>query len=549
MDTHKKLFQFAKKHPILTSTNMLMSLTFPIDDVLIPYLSGKIVTLVQQRKNFKPFLIILISTMVAMQFFYTATFLHDAYFLPALQNFIRQDMFRDIIEHYRINPSASDLQTGEMLARIVKIPLITIEFLERIKNSILPYCISFIIICTYIFSRNKPIGIVLFLSGILTAYLISTSPIMCASRAHHQEATIEKLEEETEDVLRNLPIVYTSGTINRELTRVSDIAKEYATAFKHTTYCTVQIKFVAVLALSAMLIFFGVYSYRGLKRGTLEIGLFVTIFMAMTQWYTTLGYLTGNIRDIVMEWGILASHQRSLIIPQINGKSTLNHKAQAQAHAQRPGLFIDRISYSVPGRNEPILSDFTMTVSPGERVLIAGAIGSGKSTLLKIVAGILTPTGGAVYLDGKPLSHKDVGYIQQFPLLFNRSIYENVLYGSIDSETDRVRVDDMVQKLGLADAFANLERGLDTRVGKNGSRLSGGQRHLIQVMRMMIKDPPVVLMDEVTASLDQNTKNKLFRVLDVALKGKIALIVTHDADTSGFSSGGATLRRVNLGMP
>lgn len=539
MSTYTKFFQFAKQHPILTLTNLSMSLTFPIDDILIPYISGKIVTLVQKRRDFKPYLIVLIGTMVTMQFFYTATFLHDAYFLPALQNFIRQDMFKDIIEHYKLNPSASDLQTGEMLARLVKIPLVTVEFLERIKNSVLPYSISFAIICGYIISKNKPIGIALFLSGILTAYLISTSPIMCASKAHRQEESIERLEEETEDVLRNLPIVYTSGTIDRELTRVSVLAKEYAVTFKDTTQCSVRIKFIAVLALSAMLIFFGIYSYRGLKNNTLEIGLFVTIFMAMTQWYTTLGYLTSNIRDIIMEWGILQSHSRSL--PGINAKHPLNIVNAKSPSRPSNGLYIDHITYRVPNRADPIINDFTMTVSPNERILITGPIGCGKSTLLKIIAGILTPTSGAVYLDGHPMSSDKIGYIQQFPLLFNRSIYENVLYGS--AINDRDRVDIMVQQLGLTDAFANLSNGLDTRVGKNGSRLSGGQRHLVQVMRMMIKDPPVILMDEVTASLDQDTKNKLYHVLDIALKGKIAIIVSHDADTKGF---GAT-RRIQMG--
>lgn len=534
MSTYSKFFQFAKQHPFLTLTNLSMSLTFPIDDIVIPYISGKIVTLVQKRKDFKSYLIVLIGTMVAMQFFYTATFLHDAYFLPALQNFIRQDMFKDIIQHYRINPSTSDLQTGEMLARIVKIPLITVEFLERIKNSVLPYSISFVIICGYIIAKNKPIGITLCISGILTAYLISTSPIMCASKAQRQEESIEHLEEETEDVLRNLPIVYTSGTMDRELARVSDFAKEYALTFKDTTQCSVRIKFIAVLALSVMLIFFGVYSYRGLRNNTLEIGLFVTIFMAMTQWYTTLGYLTSNIRDIIMEWGILSSHQRSLL------KSQLNENTSTPPNTHVQGLYIDHVTYIVPSRAEPIINNLTMTVNPNERVLITGPIGCGKSTLLKIIAGILAPTKGAVYLDGHPMTADKIGYIQQFPLLFNRSIYENVLYGS--RVNDRDRVDIMVQQLGLTDAFANLSDGLNTRVGKNGSRLSGGQRHLVQVMRMMIKDPPVILMDEVTASLDQDTKNKLYRVLDIALKGKIAIIVSHDADIKGF---GAT-RRIKL---
>jgi ABC-type multidrug transport system fused ATPase/permease subunit len=539
----EKFLEFARLNPGLTATNVMMSLTFPIDDILVPYLSGKIVTLVQGKKPFKSYLIALIAVMVIMQVFYTAIFWHDALFFPKLQNYIRHTMFDDIVKHYQTNPSLSDLRTGEMMSRLVKIPLITVEFFERTKNYIIPYIVSFTVICVYITYSTPVIGITVFLCGLIVSYLITTSPQFCAQRARQQEESLAKLDEETEDILRNLPNVYTSGSVDKELAYMDNVAQKYTDTFKSTTMCSMKVKTMAVLVLSAMLIFFGTYSYINIRNGKLSIGIFVTIFMAITQWYATFGWLTSNIRDIVMEWGVLTSHMQMLNQNNpVVSKTPTTTKTTTTTQSSLPipnivpkkGLYVDRVTYIVPGRPTPILNNMSLYVQPNERVAIIGQVGSGKTTLLKIIARLALPSTGDVYVNGLQLSsippqeaRKLVGYVQQHPILFNRSIYDNVIYGN-EAHVDKQAVDILMKRLGLQDAFDNLEHGLDTSVGKNGSVLSGGQRQLVQLMRMMLTDPQIVVMDEVTASLDSNTKNKLFNLLDIALVGKTVIMVTHD---------------------
>jgi len=529
----EKFFEFAKQNPGLTLTNVAMSMTFPIDDILLPYLSGKIVTRVQAKKPYHGYLITLIVVMIIMQFFNTSIYWHDAKFLPLLQNYIRNNMFQNIVKHYQSHPTISDLRTGEMMSRLVKIPIITIEFFERTKNYILPYIISFCVTSAYLIYFNPVIGILLAVTGFIVAYIITTSPNVCAQKAHRQEESLAKLDEETEDVLRNLPNVYTNGTVDKEASRIDTVAQAYIEAYRGTTWCTMKLKAFAVGILSCALVFFGVYSYRSIKNNTLPIGVFVTIFMVITQWYMSFGWLTSNIRDIVMDWGILTSYAHML--KQNNELAKVVPKEPPlQSMVPNRGLYVDNVSYMVPGRPTPIINKLTLYVQPNERVAIVGTVGSGKSTLLKIIARLALPTTGHVYIDGLQLAaippeeaRNLVGYVQQHPTLFNRSIYDNVLYG-IENKVDERAVDILVERLGLQTAFDNLEHGLDTLVGKNGSILSGGQRQLVQLMRLMLTDPKIVVMDEVTASLDSETKQRLFKLLDLALKGKTVVMVTHD---------------------
>ena len=537
----QQFLTFAKAHPWLTSTNVLLSMTFPIDDVLVPYLSGRIVTLVQERKPWLKTLVALIAILVFMQLFYTLSFWHDAKMFPQLQNHIRKGMLHDIMEHYQ--QTSTEVQTGEVMSRLVKIPMTTVMVFEQMKNYLGAYVLSFFVTAIYVFMQNWVVGLVLTLAGLMVVMVIISSPQSCKTSAMRQEKDLEELDEATEDVLRNLSTVYTSDQVKRELSTIASMGKMYERDYLSTTTCTMVRKFMTVVILSAMLIFFGCYSYKGIQTKTMKIGFFVSVFIIIIQWYSGLGWLSSHIKGLVMDWGILTAHAR-LFKSVRDGDPTLT---SAAIHAkpitttqlqQSPAIFVDRLEYSVTGRGHPILHDISLQVKEGETVGIVGHVGSGKSTLLKIIARLIKPTAGEVYFYGKPLSQMSmqesrsiVGYVQQQPQLFNRSIYENIVYGNEDKpNASRESVNVMVASLGLGDAFSNMPQGLDTLAGKNGSVLSGGQRQLVQMMRLILTDPQIIILDEVTASLDGDTKKKLFNLLDVALKGKTTLLVTHDPE-------------------
>lgn len=562
----RTVLRFARDHPWLTLGNMAQTLLFPIDDVLVPVLSGRLVELVQGAGaaagawGWRHYLVALIAVMIAMQVVYMLGTLHDAYFLPRLQTYVRDGMLRDVLTHYRDAPSASDLRTGEIMSRLVKIPMAVTLSYERFKNYLLPYTLSFLLTSGYVIWQDRAIGLTLLTCGLLAVCFIAWAPAHCHARTCDQEERQAALDDETEDVLRNVPAVFTTGTLEAELTGVRRLGAQYARAFLSTVGCTLRLRIGAVSVLSVMLVAFALQAARRLRARTMTAGLFVTIFMIITQWYASLGWLSSNTRDMVIEWGILSAHEQSLRASLLGGASepTLAAAPPAQAHAPREaptvdeeanedrrkraaGLYVDGVTVRVPGRARPVLDRVTLEVARGERVALVSGVGSGKTTLLKVIAGLVRPAEGRVYVEGRPLawgrraahdgSEADVaatvGYVQQQPTLFNRSVYANITYGA-PPNTTRAAVDALVAQLGLADAFHDLPRGLDTRAGKNGSALSGGQRQLVQLMRILLRAPRVVLLDEVTASLDAATKRRVFAVLDTLLAGRTVVMATHD---------------------
>jgi ABC-type multidrug transport system fused ATPase/permease subunit len=188
-----------------------------------------------------------------------------------------------------------------------------------------------------------------------------------------------------------------------------------------------------------------------------------------------------------------------------------------------------------------ILNGVTLHITQGDSVAILGDIGSGKSTILKLLLGYYKPTRGTVYYndvnyDDIPMKYirEKIGYVPQVPVLFNRTIMENIRYGN--SKITREDVERTLRELNLYKEFAKHKDGLDTKVGKNGSVLSGGQRQLVWCLRVLLSNPDVLILDEPTSSIDEKNKILLKNLLARFMKGKTTIMVTHDPAIVSFAS-------------
>jgi len=147
------------------------------------------------------------------------------------------------------------------------------------------------------------------------------------------------------------------------------------------------------------------------------------------------------------------------------------------------------------------------------------------------------PNSGTIYLQGIPIQNMDVtdlrrriGFIPQNPVLFNRTLYDNIVYGS--SHVSKEYVLDLIKNLGLEHIF-DMSR-LDDKVGKHGSKLSGGQRQVVWILRILIQNPEVILMDEPTASIDNQTKEFIYDLFKVVMQNRTVIIVSHDLKMSAL---------------
>jgi ATP-binding cassette subfamily C protein LapB len=185
------------------------------------------------------------------------------------------------------------------------------------------------------------------------------------------------------------------------------------------------------------------------------------------------------------------------------------------------------------GDNPPALSIGQWEVKPAERIAILGPIGAGKSTLLRILSGMYTPQAGRVLLDQLDLSHinrqvvcQHIGYLQQDHRLFQGSLRENLLIGMPDPGDEAIL--HAMKQTGMDRFVASHPRGLARQIAEGGKGLSGGQKQLVAFTRLVLCDPTVWLLDEPTASMDDDQERRCLSVLaQRAQQGKTLVIVTH----------------------
>lgn len=185
---------------------------------------------------------------------------------------------------------------------------------------------------------------------------------------------------------------------------------------------------------------------------------------------------------------------------------------------------------------QPILKDVSLDIQPGQTIGIAGPTGGGKTTLIKLLLRFYDVTGGSIKIEGIDLREvqmaelrRQIGLVSQDVYLFHGSIRENIAYGMPErSEAEIMRA---AQKAELHDFIVSLPDGYDSIVGERGIKLSGGQRQRLSIARAILKDAPILILDEATSAVDTETERAIQQNLERLTRGKTALIIAHRLST------------------
>lgn len=190
------------------------------------------------------------------------------------------------------------------------------------------------------------------------------------------------------------------------------------------------------------------------------------------------------------------------------------------------------VTFHYPGQTVAALSGVNFTIQPGEHIGIIGAVGSGKTTLERLLINLYQPDSGSVQLDGTDVRQIDpgdlrrnVGAVQQSPQLFYGSVRQNITMGH-ETAPDRA-VLRAAELAGVMEFLRDSQAGLDTNVGERGEALSGGQRQSVAIARALLYDPPVLILDEPTASMDPASENRLLKRLQAVTKDRTTILITH----------------------
>ncbi|MBD2435398.1 ABC transporter ATP-binding protein [Nostoc sp. FACHB-110] len=211
-------------------------------------------------------------------------------------------------------------------------------------------------------------------------------------------------------------------------------------------------------------------------------------------------------------------------------------REQAIAHPITQGkIEFQQVNFSYT-EGKKVFENLSVTIKPGERVGLVGFSGSGKSTFVNLILRLFDPQSGQILIDGVDIRdmtqdalHAQISLIPQDPSLFHRTLMENIRYGRIDATDEEVV--EAARKAYAHDFITQIQEGYNSLVGERGVKLSGGQRQRVAIARVILKDAPILILDEATSSLDSITEKAIQDTLDVAMNGKTVIVVAHRLST------------------
>ncbi|MBZ0215122.1 MAG: ABC transporter ATP-binding protein/permease [Fimbriimonadaceae bacterium] len=361
--------------------------------------------------------------------------------------------------------------------------------------------------------------------------------IMSKQRRRMRDST-EKTMQEIGDLgaiiaqtLSGIRIVKAYRQEKREIARAAKTVNRTVEFVMHGVRAQAQsspvAEFLTGTGLAAAIFYAG---YQGMQ-GALTTGHFVGFATAAMLTYRPLRSLAAL--NTTLQQGVSAANRVFSVIDQ--DVSIREHPDAKPLKVKKGEIRFENVNFAYSD-GTPVLKDFSLTLPPGSTVALVGPSGSGKSTALNLLLRFFDPQSGKILIDGQDISKVTVASLReacalvtQEPFLFDDTITENISYGMAD--VDSAAIEDAAEAAAAHDFISQFPEKYELRVGESGSKLSGGERQRIAFARAMLKNAPILLLDEPTSSLDGEAEAKVQKALAQMVKGRTVLMIAHRLST------------------
>lgn len=365
--------------------------------------------------------------------------------------------------------------------------------------------------------------VLVFFFGFLTTYVLRrTEGLQSRVESYNTD-----LAERASDALGNVPVIQSFTRVETETRAmrqiISDVLNAQMPVLSWWALAAVATRASATITLVGIFLL-GTWLHL---QGLATIGEIVMFMSFATM-------LIGRLEQIVgfANWSFLLIPKLNEFFEVIDTKPVVHDRPNARDIGKLRGrVAFENVTFSYDSRRTAV-SDVSFVVEPGETVAFVGSTGSGKSTTLSLLHRVFDPVHGAITIDGIDIRdmtlvslRANIGVVFQEPMLFARSIEENLRVGKPDASEEDVRL--ALERAQASDFVSRQSDGLETMVGERGRSLSGGERQRISIARALLKDPPIMIFDEATSALDATTERQLQKALDAATAGRTTFIIAH----------------------
>ena len=421
---------------------------------------------------------------------------------------------------------------GSLVSQTNKLVGAVESFWDTIIWSILPLVVSLVGSIIVLSTLLWQYALFLLIFSIVFSIIVYYGSKPMAKLTKKEAKASNKLNGQLADVISNVLAVKSSGA---EATEQKFFAKTVS-SWRNSSLDVMRgfLKISTVYSSINMIIKIGAIAFA-VYAAQNDLVSVASVYLIIT--YTgSVAHELWNMNGIMRNYNRIIGNANDMV-EILQTPTTLIDKSNSKLKVTNGEISIDKITFTHDeGQGDTLFHDFSLDIKPGEKIGLVGASGSGKTTLTKLLLRFADIDSGKITIDGQDISEvtqaslrAKIAYVPQEPLLFHRSVRENIAYGRPDA-TD-AEIEEAAKKAGAYDFIIGLKDGFDTMVGERGTKLSGGQRQRVAIARAILKDAPILILDEATSALDSESEALIQKSLETLMENRTSIVIAHRLST------------------
>ena len=457
----------------------------------------------------------------------------DNYYTESVGQWVANDLRLRVYHHLeRLSLAYYDThQTGTMLSTITDDVGTIQDFASSATLTILVDMLTIVGILGVMFWLNWDFALIAVGVTPFLIFFVARFKKAVKTATHEVRRRQSDIVAVVEQGLQSMRTVKAYGRQDLEESRLGEVSRQTVAAALQARKVKSLLSPMVAVTVSLCV---GFVLWRGallILTGAMTVGA-LTVFLAYLNKFFKPVQDLAKMTNTIAQAAVGLDRIRSIldtdtIIPEKEGA----HEPESLKGA----ITFDKVAFGYDPEN-PVLREVTFTITPGQRVGIVGPTGGGKSTVVSLIPRFYDSTSGRVTIDGTDIRdytlqglRKQIGFVLQDTVLFRGTVRDNIAYGRPNASPEEVVA---AAKLANADEFiSRMPHGYDTMVGERGSTLSGGQRQRIGIARAVIRNAPILILDEPTAALDTESEKVVMEALERLMQGRTVMIIAHRLST------------------